>query len=366
MSTSYRRILTGDRPTGSLHLGHLAGSLKSRVALQHDHDLIVLIADLHSLTTRRTAADIEAMRSHTREMVLDQLAAGLLPERVTFCLQSAVPEIYELNTLLQNLVTVSRLQRMPSLKEMSANAQLDEGSLPYGLLGYPVLQAADILLVRATLVPVGPDNLPHVELTREVVRRFHQLYGEVFPDPEPLVGVPVSVPGLNNRGKMSKSAGNALLLSDDPATVARKIRGAYTDPARVRADIPGEVEHNPVFVYHRLFNDDPAEVVELTQRYRQGRVGDGEVKARLVAALERLLQPMRARRARYAERPALVDELLGSGTERARQLAAETMRAVREAMGLHRGLRLAHTPGVGLSVTSGAAVMGTPGSSSNR
>jgi tryptophanyl-tRNA synthetase len=331
---SHRRILTGDRPTGSLHLGHLAGSLKSRVALQHDHDLIVLIADLHLLTTRRTKGDIAAIATHSREMVLDQLAAGLLPERTTFCLQSAVPEIYELNTLLQNLVTVSRLQRLPSLKEMAAHASLDEGSLPYGLLGYPVLQAADILLVRATLVPVGPDNLPHVELTREVARRFHALYGEVFPDPEPLLGVAVSVPGLDNLCKMSKSAGNALLLSDDAATVARKIRGAYTDPARVHADIPGNVEDNPVFAYHRLFNDDAAEVAELTDRYQRGKVGDGEVKARLVAALERLLAPMRERRAHYAHQPGLVDELVASGTDRVRAIATETMRAVRDAMGI--------------------------------
>jgi tryptophanyl-tRNA synthetase len=345
MSASYRRILTGDRPTGSLHLGHLAGSLQSRVALQHDHDLIVLIADLHSLTTRRTRADIVSIAQHAREMVLDQLAAGLEPARTTFCLQSAVPEIYELNTLLQNLVTVPRLQRLPSLKEMAANAQLDDASLPYGLLGYPVLQAADILLVRATLVPVGPDNLPHVELTCEVARRFHQLYGEVFPELEPLLGVPVSVPGLDKRGKMSKSAGNALFLSDDPVTVARKIRGAYTDPARVRADIPGNVEGNPVFAYHRLFNDDAAEVTELTQRYRQGRVGDGEVKARLVAALERLLGPMRERRAHYQQQPGLIDELVASGTERVRQIAAETMREVRDAMGMNGSLGRARRAG---------------------
>lgn len=329
-----KRILTGDRPTGDLHLGHLAGSLRARVELQQRYDIIVLIADLHMLTTNRTRQDIEAISRRARAMVIDQLSAGLLPERVTFCRQSAVPEVCELQLLLSNLVTVPRLSRLPSLKEMATHAAIDENAVPYGLLGYPVLQAADILLVRADLVPVGPDNVPHVEIAREIAARFNHLYGPVFPLPDAHISVERALPGLDGRGKMSKSAGNAILLCDDAKTIADKVRGAYTDPARVRADIPGNTEKNPVFAYHRAFNDDSAEVAELTDRYERGRVGDGEVKARLVDALERLYAPMRERRARYLAQPSLADELLARGAERVSRAAKETMRAVRDAMGL--------------------------------
>jgi tryptophanyl-tRNA synthetase len=330
---SSKRILTGDRPTGRLHLGHLVGSLQNRVALQRDYDTILIVADLHTLTTRREPGDIEAITGLAREMVLDNLAAGVDPARCTLYLQSAVPEVYQLAGLLQNLVQVNRLLRLPTIKEMSQHAG---GGLPLGLLGYPVLQAADILMARAELVPVGPDNLPHVEITREIARRFNETYGRVFPEPEPLLGVPKALPGTDNLGKMSKSAGNAIFLSDPTEVVRRKVRRMYTDPNRVHAHIPGDPDGNPVFAYHRAFNPDAAEVAELEARYRAGRVGDVEVKDRLAEVLEDLLEPMRARRAALEADRGAVDELLVEGSERVREIARGTLREVRYAMGVDR------------------------------
>lgn len=328
------RILTGDRPTGRLHLGHLVGSLLHRVKLQDHYDTILVVADLHVLTTRPTATDIREMAGHVRGVVLDYLAAGIDPQKTTIYLQSAIPEVYELNTLLQNLVTVSRLWRVPSIKEMARDAQIDEPSLPYGLLGYPVLQAADILLAKAHRVPVGRDNVAHVEVAREIARRFNVLYGAVFPEPEALVSDVPTLVGTDGQGKMSKSRGNVILLSDDEATVTAKVMAMYTDPARVRADVPGTVEGNPVFIYHDIFNSDRAEVEDLQRRYRAGRVGDVEVKTRLAVALNRYLAPIRERMAIAEGRPGSIDAILGEGIERMRAIARETMGDVRAAMGL--------------------------------
>lgn len=340
MATDTRkRILTGDRPTGKLHLGHLLGSLQNRVRLQHEYETILIVADLHMLTTKPTAADIELITENARDMVLDYLAAGIDPAVTTIYLQSAIPEIYELNTLFQNLVTVPRLERLPSIKDMARNANLDDELLPYGLLGYPVLQAADILLPRAHLVPIGKDNLAHVEITREIARRFNHLYGEVFPEPEALLGDVATLVGTDNKGKMSKSAGNAIFLSDDEATVAKRVRGMYTDPNRVHANVPGTVEGNPVFAYHDLFNPNASEVEDLKQRYREGRVGDGEVKDRLTEALNEYMRPIRERRAHYMAESGLVDEVLWDGTQRMREIAQQTMREVRSAMGLDKALK---------------------------
>ncbi|SCL39660.1 tryptophanyl-tRNA synthetase [Micromonospora pallida] len=329
---SAARMLTGDRPTGRLHLGHYVGSIANRVRLHQSYDSFFIIADLHMLTTRNTREDVAAVAGNAREMVLDVLAAGIEPERATFYLQSAVPEVGDLNTLFQNLVTVPRLERVPSLKEMARAADKDE--MPYGLLGYPVLQAADILCVRADVVPVGRDNAAHVEVTREVARRFNHLYGEVLPVPEMIHAETPVLVGTDGRAKMSKSLGNAIALADPPAVVRRKVLGMYTDPNRVRADVPGTVEGNPVFVYHDVFNPDTAEVDELKKRYRAGRVGDVEVKERLAAALNRFLDPMRERRARFAAERGLVDQLIAEGTERTRQEVRQTLAEVRRAMGL--------------------------------
>lgn len=338
-ATPRKRILTGDRPTGLLHLGHLLGSIENRVKLQREYETILIVADLHMLTTKPTADDIEQITRNARDMVLDYLAAGIDPEVTTIYLQSAIPQVYELNTIFQNLVTLNRLTRLPSIKDMARNANLDDESVPYGLVGYPVLQAADILLPRAHVVPVGKDNLAHVEITREIARRFNGLYGEVFPEPEALLGEVHTLVGTDNKGKMSKSAGNAIFLCDDEKTVAKKVRGMYTDPNRVRADIPGTVEGNPVFTYHDLFNSNTAEVEELKARYRAGTVGDGEVKDRLTAALNGYMAPIRERRARYESDAGLVDEILYQGTMRMRDIAEETMREVRKAMGMDKAMK---------------------------
>ncbi|MFP4638266.1 MAG: tryptophan--tRNA ligase [Spirochaetaceae bacterium] len=327
-----RRILTGDRPTGRLHLGHYVGSIQNRVELQKEYECFFLIADLHMLTTRPDKEDIEDITEHAREMVTDYLACGIDPSRSTIYLQSAVHETYELNLLFEMLVTVPRLQRLPSLKEMKESANLQE--MPFGLLGYPVLQAADILLPRAHLVPVGKDNESHVELTREIARRFNGAYGEVFPIPDVRIGSVPTLVGTDGRAKMSKSLGNAILLSDEEKTVTKKVMGMYTDPNRVRADVPGTVEGNPVFMYHDTFNPNTEEVEDLKQRYRAGNVGDVEVKQKLAAALNAFLDPIREKRAEIVSRKGFVDEVIYEGTLHTREVARETLLAAKKAMGL--------------------------------
>jgi tryptophanyl-tRNA synthetase len=328
-----RRILTGDRPTGRMHLGHYVGSLKNRVRLQDEFECFFIIADLHMLTTRNSKEDIAEIADNARGVVLDYLSVGIDPQRSTIFLQSAVPETYELQLLLGNLVTVPRLARLPSIKDMARAAHMDEETMPFGLLGYPVLQAADILLPRAHLVPVGKDNQSHVEITREIARRFNNQYGEVFPIPDDLVEGD-TLPGTDGQAKMGKSLGNAILLSDDAATVRKKVHGMYTDPNRIRADIPGTVEGNPVFTYLDHFDPDKAGLEEVKTLYREGRIGDVDVKNRLVEALEAFLVPVREKAAYYAAQSGLVDEIIVQGTQRMRGEATETMRAVRRAMGL--------------------------------
>ena len=329
-----KRLLTGDRPTGALHLGHYVGSLQNRVRLQERYECYFLIADLHTLTTRPRRSDIDAIGDHTRQMILDYLACGIDPARSTIYLQSAVPEIFELNLILQMLVTVPRLQRLPSLKEMRDAAGLKEMSL--GLLGYPVLQSADILLPRASVVPVGKDNEAHIELARYIAKQFNTLYADVFPLPEAVIGDVPTLVGTDGAHKMSKSLDNAIMLSDDPATVKRRVMGMYTDPKRIRADVPGRVEGNPVFIYHTLFNDNQDEVEELAVRYRQGKVGDVEVKKKLATALNRMLAPLQARRAHFAAQKDYVDRVLYEGTLKMRTVAQETMQQVQVALGLAR------------------------------
>lgn len=329
-----KRILTGDRPTGRLHLGHYVGSLKSRVELQHSYDTILIIADLHMLTTKPGREAVEAIAENARGLALDYLAAGIDPNIVTIYLQSAVRETYELNLVFEMLVTVNRLARVPSIKDMARAANLPDEEMPFGLLGYPVLQAADILLPRAHLVPVGKDNESHVEVAREVARRFNALYGEVFPIPDVLVGEVPTLFGTDGQGKMSKSLGNAIYLSDDEKTVDKKVRGMYTDPNRVHANVPGTVEGNPVFQYHDAFNPDKGQVEDFKRRYREGRVGDVEVKDALAGAINAFLAPMRERYRRYEADAGFVDQVIVDGIERMRAAAAATMKDVKSAMGL--------------------------------
>ncbi|MDR3211406.1 MAG: tryptophan--tRNA ligase [Planctomycetota bacterium] len=333
-SPERKRILTGDRPTGRLHLGHYVGSLKSRVELQNSYDTTLIVADLHMLTTKPDRGDIEAIADNARGLVLDYLAAGIDPGKTTIYLQSAVRETYELNLVLEMLVTVNRLTRVPSIKDMARAANLSDEEMPFGLLGYPVLQAADILLPRAHLVPVGKDNESHVEVSREVARRFNHLYGEVFPLPDALVGEIPTLLGTDGQGKMSKSLGNCIYLQDDQATVNRKVSSMYTDPKRVHADIPGTVEGNPVFQYHDAFNPDKSEVEDFKKRYREGKIGDVEVKQSLARAINAFLEPLRERYQSYASDTGFVDQVLQEGTERMRVVAGATMREVWKAMGM--------------------------------
>lgn len=324
------RILTGDRPTGKLHLGHYVGSLANRVRLQDEYECFFFVADYHALTTAYEHPG--EIGDHVRELVLDYLSVGIDPDRSTIYLQSLVSEVCELFLLFSMLISVPRLQRVPTLKEVVRDLQLETASL--GLLSYPVLQAADIMMVRAHLVPVGRDQASHLEVTREIARRFNELYGEVFPVPETLIGEVPSLVGTDGKAKMSKSLGNVISLSEEPDELRRKVMGMYTDPTRLRATDPGHVENNPVFIYHRAFNDDPAEVADLEERYRAGRVGDVEVKQKLFAALTRFLEPIRERRARMEARPGLIEEIVVEGSRYAKREAQETLRLAREAMGL--------------------------------
>ncbi len=331
------RLLTGDRPTGKLHLGHYVGTLANRVRLQDEYECFFLLADYHILTTRLERLD--EIEENIREIVLDYLSIGIDPERSTIFLQSAVPQIPELHLIFSMLVTVPRLQRVPTLKEQMKDLHISQPSA--GLLDYPVLQAADILSVRGEIVPVGRDQSSHLELTREIARRFNELFAPVFPEPETLIGEVGTLPGTDGKAKMSKSLGNVIYLSDDVETVTQRVMRMYTDPKRIHPTDPGTVEGNPVFTYHDAFNVNKAEVDELKERYRAGTVGDIEVKKRLATALNAFLEPLRERRARYAAHPELVDEIVMEGTRRARDEAHQTLEGARDAMKMayYRGVR---------------------------
>jgi tryptophanyl-tRNA synthetase len=326
-----KRILTGDRTTGKLHLGHYVGSHRHRLAFQDEYECFFLLADLHMLTTKPDKESIIQSADSARAIVMDHLAIGIDPQKVTFCLQSAIHETYELQLLISSLVTVERLQQLPTIKDMANAAGFEQ--MPYNLLGYPVLQSADIMLPRAHLVPVGKDNESHVEITRQIARRFNNAYGVVFPLPEPYV-VGGTLPGTDGNAKMGKSLNNAIYLSDDAATVRRRVMSMYTDPNRISPDVPGRVEGNPVFAYHDVFNPNQAEVEDLKERYRAGRVGDVEVKEKLVIALNNFLEPTRERRAAYERQTGFVDELIYEGTLRAREEAKATLSEAKTAMGL--------------------------------
>jgi tryptophanyl-tRNA synthetase len=325
-----RRVVSGMRPTGKLHLGHLVGALKNWVALQDDYDCYYFVADWHALTSHY--ADTSEVVASALDNVADWIAAGLDPERSELFIQSLIPEHAELGLLLGMITPIPWLERVPTYKEqMDQLSERDLSSI--GFLGYPLLQTADVIMYDASFVPVGDDQVPHLELSREIVRRFHNFYGEVFVEPQALLTPVPRLPGLDNR-KMSKSYANTIDLTDDAETVKKKVRQMYTDPKRVRADIPGTVEGNPVFIYHDVFNTNTAEVDDLKARYREGKVGDVEVKTKLASAINAVLEPMRARRAELDARPDYVKDVLFEGSRKARVQAAETMARVREAMKL--------------------------------
>jgi tryptophanyl-tRNA synthetase len=325
-----QRIVSGMRPTGKLHRGHLVGALENWASLQDKYDCFYFVADWHALTS--DYADTSEVVASAYDMVADWIAAGLDPGRSTLFVQSLVPEHAELYLLLSMTIPTPWLERVPTYKEQIE--QLSEKDLStLGFLGYPLLQTADIIIYNAHAVPVGEDQVPHLELSREIVRRFHNFYGQLFVEPQPLLTTFPRLPGLDNR-KMSKSYGNTINLSDDAKTVEQKVRQMYTDPKRIRADVPGTVEGNPVFTYHDAFNADKAEVEDLKARYRAGKVGDVEVKMKLARALNAHLEPMRARRADLAARPERLREILHEGSRKARGIAMETMERVRAAVRL--------------------------------
>ena len=329
-----KRILTGDRPTGRLHLGHYVGSIQNRLRLQDQYKCYFIIADLHTLTTKPEKEHIEALRENIHEMVTDYLAVGIDPVKSTIYLQSSVHAVFEMNLFFEMLVTLPRLTRLPSIKDMARAAKMDEEAIPFGLVGYPILQAADILMPRANLVPVGKENVAHVEITREIARRFNTYYGETFPEPEVLVGDVPTLMGIDGQEKMGKSLNNGIFLSDDARTVEKKVRGMFTDPNRVRADIPGKIDGNPVFQYHDAFNPDKEEVADLKARYQKGTVGDVEVKQKLTACLNTFLDPIREKREEIEKQSGYVEHVIYEGTLEMQEVASETLAAMRKAMGL--------------------------------
>lgn len=340
--TERKTILTGDRPTGPLHLGHYVGSLRSRVGLQDEYNTFILIADIQALTDNFNNPGL--VRENVLEVMLDYLAVGLEPGKVTFVLQSMVPEIHELAIHYLNHVTLARALRNPTVKsEIQEKRDKAEGSdifgqefdIPLGFLIYPVHQAADITAFDADLVPVGEDQLPMIEQTREIVRRINGFYGEgTLKEPDAKLGLFGRLVGTDGKAKMSKSLGNCIYLKDSPKEVEQKVRSMYTDPKRIRADIPGTVEGNPVFIYHDAFNPDGAQIEDFKTRYREGRIGDVEIKKSLAAAINALLGPMRERRAAWEGRKADVEGLLLEHTARARETSRRVLGRVRKGMGL--------------------------------
>lgn len=328
-----KRILTGDRPTGKLHLGHYIGSLRNRVRLQDEYECFFIIADLHTLTTKPEQTG--ELKENIHQMVLDYLSVGIDPEKSTIYVQSQIPEVAELAIIFGNLVTTPRLERVPTLKDVMRDADITIPS--YGLLGYPVLQAADILMPRAHLVPVGKDQISHIEVTREIAREFNRLYGETLPVPEALVPEDIgTLPGTDGKAKMSKSAGNVINLSDSPEEVEKKVMNMYTDPTRIHPTDLGHVEGNPVFTYLDAFGSDTdhEQITKYKQLYTKGQVGDIEVKKYLIKVLNNFLQPIRENRARFEQDPELVERILKKGTEKARKEAQLTLAAVKKAMRL--------------------------------
>jgi tryptophanyl-tRNA synthetase len=324
-----KRILTGDRPTGKLHLGHLVGSLQNRVKLQDEYEQYVMIADVQALTDN--SENPQKVRDNIQELVLDYLAVGINPEKTTILVQSMIPEIAELTVFYLNLVTLERVLRNPTVKDEIKQKGYDQ-NIPAGFAMYPVSQAADITAFKAHLVPVGEDQLPMIEQTREIARKFNSLYGEVLVEPEALVGKVRRLPGTDGGAKMGKSLGNCIFIADDEKTVTKKVMGMYTDPNRLHPTDPGNPDGNPVFIYHETFNPNKDEIEDFKQKYREGRIGDVEIKRRLAEEINKMLAPMRVIREEFAAKPDVVEKILKEGTARARETAKITMQEVKKAM----------------------------------
>ena len=326
-----KRILTGDNPTGELHVGHYVGSLQNRVSLQDEYETFIVIADMHALSYPKYVESPKTISESVRKVLLGNLAAGLDPKKVTFFVESGIPELYELATIFSMLVSHNRALRNPTLKEEIKDKNMGE-SFSLGFVNFPILQVADILCVKAHLVPVGEDQLPHIELSREVARRFNSTYGQVFPEPEAKIGQVKRLIGLDGNSKMTKSLDNTLNLNETDEELKRKIMSMYTDPKRIRATDPGTVEGNPVFIYHDAFNSDKKEIDDLKARYLVGKVGDVEVKEKLYHAMKEFLAPIRERYTDYEKSGRILEEIIDSGTQKTREIVKATLSEAKEKM----------------------------------
>lgn len=321
--------LTGDRPTGHLHLGHFVGSLQNRLKIQEDCEQLVMVADVQALTDN--ADNPDKVRSNVLEVAIDNLAVGIDPEKTTFFIQSQIPEIAELTVFFLNLVTLSRLERNPTVKNEMRQKKY-EGNVPVGFLCYPVSQSADILAFRASLVPVGEDQLPMIEQANEIVHKFNATYGDVFEKITPIVSSAPRLMGLDGKAKMSKSLGNAILLSDAPEIIRKKVMQMFTDPNHIHKNDPGEIEGNVVFDYLSIFDPQKEELENIKSAYKKGGVGDIEIKDRLVKILNDTLQPIREKRKDYEKNKDKVMEILIEGGKKARKITEKTMFEVKKAM----------------------------------
>jgi tryptophanyl-tRNA synthetase len=332
MQETLKTVLTGDRPSGPLHLGHYVGSLANRVKLQDTCNQYVLIADVQALAANYD--DPKRVRANTEEVMLDYLAVGLTPAKTTFVLQSQIPEIAQLSVYFQNHVTLARLQRNPTIKEELQQKGFEK-DIPVGFLTHPIHQAADIAIFNADLVPVGNDQLPLIEQAREIVRSFNRIYGRTLKEPEAMLSNVSRLVGIDGHAKMSKSLGNAIYLKSTQREVEQLVRKMYTDPQKLTVGAPGHLEGNVVFSYLDVFDKNTDELNDLKGRYTRGGVGDSEVKKRLVGVLENLINPIRARREQLgADRTSVID-VLQEGTKKARMVTAQTMAAVEQAMHIH-------------------------------
>ncbi len=327
------RILTGDRPTGKLHIGHYFGSLKSRVELQDKFETFIEVADVQALTDNFNNPD--KVKQNVSQIVMDYLSVGMDPNKLTIFLQSQIPEIAELTIFYSNLVTIARLQRNPTVKtEIAQKKELFGESVTYGFLGYPVSQAADITAFDASYVPVGEDQLPLIEQCREIVRKFNSIYGETLREPVAVMSNTGRIKGLDGNEKMGKSLGNALYLSDDLQTITEKVMSALTDPARIKKDDPGNPNICMVYYYHKLFSDEDT-CKNVCEECKAGKRGCVACKKQLIENINKTLAPIREKRHYFEERPQEVMDILMSGTSHAREIAKETMQKVKEAMKLN-------------------------------
>lgn len=344
--SSKQIVLTGDRPTGKLHLGHFVGSIQNRIELQSKHDTVFyMVADVQALTDN--AENPDKVRNNVLEVVLDNLACGVDPSKTIFFIQSQVPEIAELTVFFLNLTTVSRLAQNPTIKtemaqkgyrltgndtQVAEHSDTEIKNVPAGFLCYPVSQTADILAFKANVIPVGEDQLPVIEQANEIGHKFNTLYGEIFPKITPVVSTASRLVGIDGGAKMSKSLNNAIYLSDTPETIEQKVMQMYTDPNHIRVEDPGNVEGNVVFQYLDIFDTDKEEVASLKAQYQKGGLGDVVIKKRLIAILQDLINPIREQREYLAKDPKQIMDILEKGTARAREYAKETLAEAKRAM----------------------------------